>query len=692
VATTTKNRDTAATRPKAEAAKGTAKPAAPAKGGSTAKASAAKAPAKGTAAKATAAKATAAKTTPVTVTAKNGKSATTKAAAPAKAAPTKAAPTKASAKPKKASKAASASNGEGGAAETAAIEGLLEKGRTEGFITQDQILEVVPQPEAHLDKIEELFAAAEESGVEVLDADNQPTLIAEPDEEVATAAGETKPPAAEEDLEALAADLIGIDDPVRMYLKEIGKVALLTAEEEVVLAKAIELGEKAVEDPARAMVDLYTWVSTNSEPKARSMAAMRAFDLPKEAPHVTVDAVDWWTKRKRRQIDAPTVKLTKARRAPDLNDEARERIMHGESLIKLFATDPAESLKQTVLFGHSYRFKPLDHVGASELQELERWARETTQTIARAYIEDGNDAAYMRDMGYDPAVALEVPLEKRSGRLVEQSVDARKRLTEANLRLVVSIAKKYIGRGMSFLDLIQEGNIGLIRAVEKFDYEKGFKFSTYATWWIRQAITRAIADQARTIRIPVHMVETINRLIRVSRTLLQELGREPTVEEIARRMSRDEIVRELRDKLQREPTDVEVDEREAIGPQTVSPEKVREIMKVSQEPVSLETPIGEEEDSHLGDFIPDLASVAPADAASHQLLKEQVEGVLDSLTPRERRVLQLRFGLEDGRSRTLEEVGRDFNVTRERIRQIEAKALRKLRHPSRSRKLKDYLE
>ncbi len=267
---------------------------------------------------------------------------------------------------------------------------------------------------------------------------------------------------------------------------------------------------------------------------------------------------------------------------------------------------------------------------------------------------------YLKEIGKVPLLTAEEEIEIAK-RLETGDEEAKKKLSEANLRLVVSIAKRYVGRGMLFLDLIQEGNLGLIKAVEKFDYRKGFKFSTYATWWIRQAITRAIADQARTIRIPVHMVETINKLIRVSRQLLQQYGREPTPEEIAKEMG-------------------------------ISESKVREIIKIAQEPVSLETPIGEEEDSHLGDFIPDDDAPAPAEAASFALMKEQLLDVLDTLTPREEKVLRLRFGLDDGRQRTLEEVGKEFNVTRERIRQIEAKALRKLRHPSRSKKLKDYLD
>ena len=309
-----------------------------------------------------------------------------------------------------------------------------------------------------------------------------------------------------------------------------------------------------------------------------------------------------------------------------------------------------------------------------EKPEAEREG-EVEETIPDGLSLDDPVRMYLKEIGRVPLLSMEQEkslamrieageLEaRRDGsadwKIVDAGEEAKRQLTEANLRLVVSIAKKYVGRGMLFLDLIQEGNLGLIRAVEKFDYRKGYKFSTYATWWIRQAITRALADQARTIRIPVHMVETINRLIKVSRQLLQELGREPSVEEIAEAMA-------------------------------LTPEKVREVMKISQEPISLETPIGEEEDSHLGDFIEDQEAVAPAEAASVMLLKEKMQDVLQNLTERERKVLVLRFGLEDGHQRTLEEVGQEFGVTRERIRQIEAKALRKLRHPSRGKALKDY--
>ncbi|NLM75202.1 MAG: RNA polymerase sigma factor RpoD [Clostridiaceae bacterium] len=301
-------------------------------------------------------------------------------------------------------------------------------------------------------------------------------------------------------------------------------------------------------------------------------------------------------------------------------------------------------------------FKFLDDVDVDEKEDED----DTDLSIPESVSIDDPVRMYLKEIGKVPLLTSEEEIELAK-RMEQGDEEAKKRLAEANLRLVVSIAKRYVGRGMLFLDLIQEGNLGLIKAVEKFDYRKGFKFSTYATWWIRQAITRAIADQARTIRIPVHMVETINKLIRVQRQLLQELGRDPTPEEIAKEMD-------------------------------MSEEKVRDIMKISQEPVSLETPIGEEEDSHLGDFIPDDEAPAPAESAAFTLLKEQLIDVLDTLTPREEKVLRLRFGLDDGRARTLEEVGREFNVTRERIRQIEAKALRKLRHPSRSKKLKDFLD
>jgi RNA polymerase primary sigma factor len=525
-------------------------------------------------------------------------------------------------------------------------ERLLARGRQQGYVTQEDIVRAIPDAEPG--EVEELLLALDDNNVEILEAERGPNWSQVKEEEE-----ETEELQREDAISAvLASDLISVDDPVRMYLKEIGKVPLLTAEEEVNLAKSIELGEQALVSPALSVIHLY---ELGVEVKKR-MALGRPREFVDEATRFTVKALtrtlgDPEGGKELRRLTNRLLKLRDPLKAEanskEISTEAKVLIDETVALIDAAKRDP-QRLAFRILPQYAKIHGPAE--GAERLGELVMLGQEIRDVLVK-------NLNLLIESDADEQRAL----RRLADELIQKGDDARHNLTEANLRLVVSIAKKYIGRGMSFLDLIQEGNIGLIRAVEKFDYRKGYKFSTYATWWIRQAITRAIADQARTIRIPVHMVETINKLIRVSRGLLQELGREPTAEEIAERM-------------------------------LITPDKVREIVKVSQEPVSLETPIGEEEDSHLGDFIPDNQALAPSDAASHKLLKEQVESVLEGLTGRERRVLQLRFGLEDGRTRTLEEVGREFNVTRERIRQIEAKALRKLRHPSRSRKLKDYLE
>jgi len=525
-------------------------------------------------------------------------------------------------------------------------EKLLARGKQQGYVTQEDIVRAIPDAEPG--ELEELLVTLDDNNVEILEAERGPNWAQVKEEEE-----ETEELQREDSISAvLASDLISVDDPVRMYLKEIGKVPLLTAEEEVNLAKSIELGEMALESPALSVNHLY---ELGVEVKKR-MALGRPKEFVDEATRFTNKSLRFTLNDEEgsKELRRLTNRLLKLREPLKSEGNSKEISAEAKVLIDELvaiidgAKKDAERLAFRILPAYSKIHGPAE--GAERLGELVMLGQEIRTVLVRHL-----DLLVQRDPDEQRG------LRRLADELIQKGDDARHNLTEANLRLVVSIAKKYIGRGMSFLDLIQEGNIGLIRAVEKFDYRKGYKFSTYATWWIRQAITRAIADQARTIRIPVHMVETINKLIRVSRGLLQELGREPTAEEIAERM-------------------------------LITAEKVREIVKVSQEPVSLETPIGEEEDSHLGDFIPDNQALAPSDAASHKLLKEQVESVLEGLTGRERRVLQLRFGLEDGRTRTLEEVGREFNVTRERIRQIEAKALRKLRHPSRSRKLKDYLE
>ena len=464
----------------------------------------------------------------------------------------------------------------------------------------------------------------------------------------------------EDDAEPTVSDAdLDIEDSTRLYLREIARVPLLTAQEEVVLAKAIELGARVQTDPWTAVLDLHEWTRDETEPVARAKHPAYALPQGEEAHRIVRSAIEDESAGEL-LLTAPRFGFTEAIRdaqgtpAADLLERARAlRAVYNERL------DP-ESFLGLLDGAHAIAFQPALR-GEKTVEAMLTWARDEVAIPAiRLWVETGREDTVLETLGYRPDEGGEP-----AGVLIDQSKVARDHMISANLRLVVANAKKYMNRGLGFLDLIQEGNAGLMRAVDKFEWQRGFKFSTYATWWIRQALQRAIADQSRTIRVPVHMTETMQRVNRTTRELTVELGREPTSAEVAAKLSEDP--------------------RWAI-----TPERVEEVKRYGRTPISLETPIGEDGDTELGALIEDESAVSPLDAATSQLLREQVDRVLDSLEGREQRVIRLRFGLDDGRPRTLEEVGNEFGLTRERIRQIESMALRKLRHPSRSRKLREF--